>query len=101
MSEDVCKLSAEDIERSLFQLNSQLVEPWVISAGKLHKCFVLDNFVAAFGFMTQCALWAEKMNHHPEWCNVYKTVVIDLVTHDVAGLSRLDFELAARIESCL
>ena len=52
------------------------------------------DFNAAFGFMARAALKAEKMNHHPEWSNVYKTVEVALTTHDVKGLSRLDFELA-------
>jgi 4a-hydroxytetrahydrobiopterin dehydratase len=62
---------------------------------------VLKNFVEAFGFMTQVALIAEKMNHHPEWHNVYRTVEIHLTTHDVGGLSELDFALAQQIDRIL
>ena len=54
---------------------------WTILDKKLHRVFVLDNFVQAFGFMAQAAIVAEKMNHHPEWSNVYKTVTVDLTTH--------------------
>lgn len=64
----------------------------------LEKTFAFGNFVAAFGFMTRVALWAEKLNHHPEWSNVYGHVTILLTTHDTGGLSALDIELARRIE---
>jgi len=58
-----------------------------------------NNFVQAFGFMTQAAIIAEKMNHHPEWSNVYSRVIIDLTTHDADGISQLDFELAQKMNS--
>jgi 4a-hydroxytetrahydrobiopterin dehydratase len=67
---------------------------WILRDGKLHRVFVFGDFVEAFGFMTQVALVAERMNHHPEWCNVYKTVAISLSTHDVGGLTHRDIELA-------
>jgi 4a-hydroxytetrahydrobiopterin dehydratase len=51
------------------------------------------NFVEAFGFMTRVALHAEKLNHHPEWFNVYKTVEVTLSTHDAGGLTELDVKL--------
>jgi 4a-hydroxytetrahydrobiopterin dehydratase len=54
--------------------------------------------VEAFGFMTSAALEAERMNHHPEWFNVYNRVVVDLTTHDAGGITDLDFQLAARME---
>jgi len=53
------------------------------------------NFSEAFGFMTRAALMAEKLNHHPEWFNVYKRVDVVLTTHDTGGLTELDFKLAA------
>ncbi len=55
------------------------------------------DFNAAFGFMTRVALKAETMDHHPEWSNVYKTVVVKLNTHDAGGLTALDFDLARRM----
>lgn len=58
------------------------------------KTFTFKNFNQAFGFMTRTALFAEKMNHHPEWFNVYKTVEVTLATHDVGGLTELDIKLA-------
>jgi 4a-hydroxytetrahydrobiopterin dehydratase len=62
------------------------------------KRFSFADFVAAFGFMTQVALEAEKINHHPEWTNVYRHVDIRLTTHDAGGVSELDFALARAIE---
>ncbi len=64
----------------------------------MKKTYVFANFVEAFGFMTQAAIWAEKLNHHPEWSNVYKTVEVTLTTHDTGGLSDLDAALAARMD---
>ena len=60
----------------------------------IKKQFVFKNFVQAFGFMTKVAIHAEKLNHHPEWSNVYKTVDVTLTTHDVDGLTELDIKLA-------
>ena len=60
----------------------------------ISKTFIFKNFNQAFGFMTRTALLAEKMNHHPEWFNVYKTVEVTLATHDVGGLTELDVKLA-------
>jgi 4a-hydroxytetrahydrobiopterin dehydratase len=70
------------------------LEGWSIQNGKLHRKFEFANFVEAFGFMTQAAIVAEKMDHHPEWSNVYNRVEVDLTTHDAGGLTELDFELA-------
>lgn len=64
----------------------------------ISKSFKFRDFREAFGFMTQVAITAEKMNHHPEWSNVYRTVDIVLSTHDVGGLSALDLKLAAEID---
>lgn len=74
---------------------------WEMGAGRdaIHKTFTFANFVEAFGFMTKAAIWAEKMNHHPEWSNVYKTVTVTLTTHDVDGLSALDAKLAAKMDA--
>ena len=74
---------------------------WAMVAGReaIHKTYVFKNFVEAFGFMSQAAIWAEKLNHHPEWSNVYKTVEVTLTTHDVGGLSELDRKLAAKLDA--
>jgi 4a-hydroxytetrahydrobiopterin dehydratase len=60
----------------------------------LRREFVFANFVEAFGFMTRAAIHAERLNHHPDWSNLYKTVRVALETHDVGGISQLDFDLA-------
>jgi 4a-hydroxytetrahydrobiopterin dehydratase len=86
------KLSEEEITTRL-----QRVPGWTVLKGKLHREVQCKDFVEAFGFMSSVALIAEGMNHHPEWSNVYRTVVIDLTTHDAGGISELDFELASRV----
>ncbi len=72
---------------------------WSLAGGKLHREFVFADFVAAFGFMTRAALVAERMNHHPEWFNVYRTVRVDLATHDAGGVTDLDFKLAQQMNA--
>jgi 4a-hydroxytetrahydrobiopterin dehydratase len=62
---------------------------------------VFGDFKEAFAFMTRVALAAEKMDHHPEWSNVYKTVVVTLTTHDADGLTSLDVKLATEIDGFL
>ncbi|MEM9634638.1 MAG: 4a-hydroxytetrahydrobiopterin dehydratase [Pseudomonadota bacterium] len=73
---------------------------WHLCEGReaISKSFKFRDFKEAFGFMTQVALAAEQMNHHPEWSNVYRSVDITLSTHDVDGLSPLDLKLAAEID---
>ena len=63
------------------------------------KSFVFKDFITAFGWMSSAAIVAEKMNHHPEWSNVYKTVDVTLTTHDAGGLTDLDVKLATRMEA--
>jgi 4a-hydroxytetrahydrobiopterin dehydratase len=62
------------------------------------KTFTFKDFNAAFGFMTRAALVAEKMDHHPEWSNVYKTVQVTLATHDAGGVTELDVKLAEAMD---
>lgn len=90
------KLEAAEITERLSALTD-----WTLHDGKLHRELRFDNFVTAFGFMTRVALLAERMDHHPEWSNVYNRVVIDLQTHDVSGLSERDFRLARAIDALL
>jgi 4a-hydroxytetrahydrobiopterin dehydratase len=71
---------------------------WDATDTSLSKTFVFKNFVEAFGFMTQAAIVAEKMNHHPEWSNVYKTVNVTLTTHDAGGITELDINLAKHMD---
>ncbi len=74
---------------------------WSMVAGRdaMSKTFTFKNFTAAFGWMTQIAIVSEKMNHHPEWSNVYNRVEVTLTTHDAGGLSSLDIKLANRMEA--
>lgn len=64
----------------------------------ISRQFVFKDFIQAFSFMSQSALIAEKLNHHPEWSNVYKTVNVTLTTHDCSGLSELDIKLAKAMD---
>lgn len=86
------KLSQQQIEEELTKLQG-----WVIANGKLSKDFEFENFVVAFSFMTEVAMEAEKIEHHPEWYNVYNHVKIELVTHDLDGISTYDIKLATTI----
>jgi 4a-hydroxytetrahydrobiopterin dehydratase len=85
------KLGAEVRKAALAKLSG-----WSDAKGRdgITKKFVFDDFNAAFGFMTRAALVAEKLDHHPEWFNVYKTVEVTLSTHDAGGVTELDMKLA-------
>ena len=86
------KLTAPEIDAALPTLTG-----WRLEHGKLHREYRFATFIEAFGFMSSVALVAQAMDHHPEWFNVYRTVRVDLTTHDAGGVSRLDLELAARM----
>lgn len=92
-------MAAKKLTDAQIQENLAQVDGWTIENGKLHKEFQFDNFVSAFGFMTQLALVAESLNHHPEWFNVYNRVTIDLTTHDAGGISDLDFQWAKQADA--
>ncbi|MCK0121310.1 4a-hydroxytetrahydrobiopterin dehydratase [Loktanella sp. F6476L] len=89
-----------DAERET-QLAPLLANGWAMTDGRdaIQKSFVFRNFIDAFGFMTKAAIWAEKLNHHPEWSNVYKTVDVTLTTHDCDGISALDAKLGAKMDA--
>jgi 4a-hydroxytetrahydrobiopterin dehydratase len=89
------KLTAEARKAALAKLPG-----WseVSSREAITKKFVFRDFNAAFGFMARAALAAEKLDHHPEWFNVYKTVEVTLSTHDVGGVTELDIKLAEAME---
>ena len=74
---------------------------WRTADGRdaIQKTFKFKDFNEAFGFMARAALVAEKMDHHPEWANVYNRVTVDLTTHDAGGISAKDFELAGLLDS--
>jgi 4a-hydroxytetrahydrobiopterin dehydratase len=86
-------LAGTEIEGAL-----RLLPGWKVESGKLRRSLVFPSFREAFAFMTGVALIAEKMNHHPEWSNVYNRVTIDLTTHDAGGITALDVELAEQAE---
>ncbi len=88
------KLSEEQIEAEL-----QGLQGWSLVNGKLHKDFVFDDFIEAFGFMCKAAIHIEKMDHHPEWFNVYNKITIDLMTHDAGGITQNDVFLARTLNS--
>ena len=91
------KLSGEEVSQRLGKLSG-----WCCNENdKLEKTFHFKDFNQAFGFMTRVALWAERLNHHPEWFNVYNRVRIELTTHDLGGISLKDFKLAGKIEAVL
>ena len=92
-------MAAKKLTNSEIETQLEGVAGWSVKDGKLHKQFQFESFVEAFGFMTSLALIAEKMNHHPEWFNVYNRVTIDFMTHDVGGISDLDFQLAKEADT--
>ena len=85
-------LSESEIQHALTGLPG-----WELKNAKLHRELIMKDFTDAFGLMTRIAILAEKMDHHPEWFNVWNKVRIDLTTHDVGGISNLDIELATKI----
>ncbi|MDP8979401.1 MAG: 4a-hydroxytetrahydrobiopterin dehydratase [Acidobacteriota bacterium] len=87
------KLSEPDLKNALAGLPG-----WQVAGGKLHREYKFADFVHAFGFMTTAALGIEKMNHHPEWFNVYNQVRVDLTTHDAGGITAKDVELAGLLD---
>ena len=90
------RMTSKQIEAELKNLPG-----WTLRDEKLHRELKFKNFRQAFGFMTQVAIQAECMNHHPEWRNVYSRVTLDLTTHEAGGISQRDFELARKIEEIL
>ncbi len=90
------KMNNEQVAAELAKL-----EGWAMVDGKdaITKSFKFKNFSEAWAFMSRSALVAEKLNHHPEWFNVYNRVDVTLNTHDVGGLSELDFKMAKRMNA--
>ena len=87
------KANDEQIERFLSDATD-----WKKNDGKLRCELSFIDFAQAFGFMSEVAIVAERINHHPEWFNVYKKVIIELTTHEVQGISERDFALAYSID---
>lgn len=87
------RLSQSEIDSALSSLSG-----WSVQNGKLHREYKFPDFTHAFGFMAAAATAVEKMNHHPEWCNVYGRVTVDLLTHDSQGITEADVRLAGVLE---
>ncbi len=92
--EGMMRLSQTDIDEEL-----KNIPGWSVVNEKLHKEFQFDSFNQAFGFMTRAAMEIEKMNHHPEWFNVYNKITIELTTHDAGGITKNDVNLAKILNS--
>lgn len=90
------KMTLEEIQQRLPQLSD-----WSLRDGKLYRHIQFNTFNAAFGFMTQVALMAERADHHPEWLNVYNRLEIWLTTHEAGGITERDFALARQMNSLL
>lgn len=88
------KLSEEELKEELSKLPG-----WSVVDEKLHKEFSFESFNQAFGFMARASMEIEKMNHHPEWFNVYNKIVVDLTTHDYGGITENDINLAKILNS--
>ena len=91
-------MSIQPLDETALRAGLTELPGWQLRDGKLHREFVFDDFVGAFGFMARAALVAERMNHHPEWFNGYKRVRVDLTTHEAGGISQRDLELAAAMD---
>ncbi len=93
------KLLDEEMRRTL--LTPLLENGWEIDTGRdaICKRFTFRNFRKAFAWMSEIALWAEKMDHHPEWSNIYDEVRVTLQTHSASGLTELDTTLARRMDN--
>lgn len=87
-------LTADQIQAALTALPG-----WTVLNGKLHREYRFPDFTHAFGFMATAATAIERLNHHPEWTNVYNRVTVELTTHDAGGITRSDIELATLLES--
>jgi 4a-hydroxytetrahydrobiopterin dehydratase len=88
------KLNETELQQALNSLPG-----WQIKEGKLYKEYKFKNFATALGWMVTAGVYAEKIGHHPEWSNVYNTVKVNLVTHDIGNnISNLDIELAKKME---
>ena len=90
-------------QERLNELSTLTDTGWTLVEGRdaIFKCYKFSSFIEAFSWMSAAALWSEKMNHHPEWFNVYNQVRITLTTHDAGGFSKRDVELAVEIDALL
>ena len=89
----------KDIE--IQEAMTEIDPAWILKSKFIHREIAFKNFIQAFSFMTSVALIAEKLDHHPNWKNVYNKVTIALNTHDADGLTKKDFKLAKEIDQVL
>jgi len=94
MSNGYTKLSEKQIEEALAELSG-----WSLKDGMFHKTFEFEDFGEAVGWMMRVALEAEKLNHHPDWCNSWNEVHVHLLTHAIEALSEHDLKLARKMEA--
>ena len=94
-------MTASLLSPAQIDIELKTLSGWISSKDRsaIHRKFVFKDFNEAFGWMTRAALHAEKMDHHPEWFNVYKTVEVTLSTHDAGGVTSLDIALARTMNS--
>lgn len=90
----VTKLDDREIQDGVSELSG-----WEVDDGKLYKKYEFTDFIEAFGFMTKAAMAIEKLNHHPEWFNVYNRVQVHLTTHEAGGITERDLELAKILDT--
>lgn len=88
------RLSTQQLDAALATLPG-----WSVANDKLHREYRFPDFIHAFGFMATAAIAIEKMNHHPEWFNVYNKVNVDLTTHDAGGITQKDVDLAQALDA--
>jgi 4a-hydroxytetrahydrobiopterin dehydratase len=92
-------MAPQQLTESEIQVALRTLPDWSVAEGKLHREYRFADFIHAFGFMATAAIAIEKMNHHPEWSNVYNRVTVDLTTHDSGGITRKDVDLALLLEA--
>jgi 4a-hydroxytetrahydrobiopterin dehydratase len=92
-------MSTQEAQQAFAVLQQQAQAPWQLQEDSLQTQWKFKNFLQAMAFMNAVAEVAERMNHHPEWSNVYNRVNVRLTTHDAGGLTALDFELAQAMDS--
>jgi 4a-hydroxytetrahydrobiopterin dehydratase len=87
-------LTEGEISQALDEL-----EDWQIKDGKLQKTYQFASFAEAIGWMVTVSVYADKLDHHPDWSNVYNKVHVELITHDLGALSKRDIDLAKRMDA--
>lgn len=90
----------EKLDQAAIAEGLETLDGWMLAddGDAIRKTYKFKTFRKAFAFMTEIAMVAEKMNHHPEWCNVYNRVDVALTTHDAGGITELDFKLAGAMD---